>query len=212
MSSQSLKTYIVQKSNGCQLSLFHSALWCCNAASNWDCSPRQTHALPHNVNRHFGIRSCCAKTNACGILKTFLSVSVAALKTTQNVFLYHGHCTLQAKPCLNSAPHSTCPVGILKGFSHTHKNPNNGVLTKEYGYHKCGVLKNEQQINTGDMRLSQPLHVKASRVTQPTKQRPSSMNGNFKKCKSDGHTKKLGNWPSYLLLMIRKCKLNSILL
>ena len=97
-------------------------------------------------------------------------------------------------------------------LTHTHKNPNNGVLTKEYGYHKCGVLKNEQQINTGDMRLSQPLHVKASRVTQPTKQRPSSMNGNFKKCKSDGHTKKLGNWPSYLLLMIRKCKLNSILL
>ena len=81
------------------------------------------------------------------------------------MFLYHGHCTLQAKPCLNSAPHSTCPVGILKDFSHTHKNPNNGVLTKEYGYHKCGVLKNEQQINTGDMRLSQPLHVKASRVT-----------------------------------------------
>ena len=50
--------------------------------------------------------------------------------------------------------------------SHTHKNPNNGVLTKEYGYHKCSVPKNEQHINKGDMRLSQPLHVKVSRVTR----------------------------------------------
>ena len=120
------------------------------------------------------------------------------------MFLYHGHCTLQAKPCLNSAPHSTCPVGILKDFSHTHKNPNNGVLTKEYGYHKCSVPKNEQHINTGDMRLSQPLHVKVSRVTR------KATAIQLQKMQIGWNHQKKWRLAFYLLLMIRKCTLNSI--
>ena len=92
----------------------------------------------------------------------------------------------------------------------THKNPNNGVLTKEYGYHKCGVLKNEQQINTGDMRLSQPLHVTASRVTH----KATAIQHEWKLQKMQIGWKhiKLGDCHSNLVLMIRKCTLNSILL
>lgn len=93
--------------------------------------------------------------------------------------------------------------------SHTHKKPNNGVLTKEYGYHKCSVPKNEQHINTGDMRLSQPLHVKASRVTPQSNRHPTRMETS-KNANRMEPPKKTWRLAFNLLLMIRKCTLNSI--
>ena len=125
------------------------------------------------------------------------------------MFLYHGHCTLQAKPCLNSAPHSTCPVGILKDFSHTHtKIQTTGFWQRNMGTTSAASLK----MNNTSTRVIWGCRSRFMWKPQgsPAKQPPSNMNGNFKKCKSDGTTKKNLAIGILSLTHDRKCTLNSI--
>ena len=112
---------------------FFLHFWRCNAAWNGDCSPRQPHAVVEKHRHRITFAHAPwllritkidlseadhAKPMLVGAFKN-LSIFLLWLQKSQtHVFWYHGHCTLQAKPCVNS-PHSTCPGHFEGHSSHT---------------------------------------------------------------------------------------------